>query len=206
MLGKKRMVKLNLRFFKHLPEREKKITFSTFFTLLRIMLTPFIVAAMITHCWGLAFVLFIGAAITDVLDGTIARLFDQKTFLGACLDPIADKLLILSCFFTLAFVQSPLFIIPKWFFIVVLVRELVLIGGALFIYAMSGHIEVRPLLLGKITTLVQMGFIIWLFACYFFKWLPIKTYYTMLGIVLLLVIASFIQYTVMGIQWLHEST
>ena len=80
------------------------------FTLLRIASVPFIVASMVTQHWGIAFFLILFASATDLLDGFLARNFDQKTFLGACLDPIADKILILSCYFTLAFWQSPLFL------------------------------------------------------------------------------------------------
>lgn len=198
------MIKLNFRFYQQLPAHEKKITLSTMFTLGRIILTPFILIAMFKQHWGVACVLFIIASITDYLDGSVARWRGEKTFLGACLDPIADKFLILSCFFTLAFIDTPLFALPKWFFIIVLAKEIVLICGALFIYMTSGHLEVRPLLLGKLTTFVQICFIIWLFACYFFQWLPIKTYYTMLAILLILIIASFVQYCVMGLQWLQK--
>lgn len=198
------MIKFNFRFLQRLPAREKKITLSTLFTLMRMALTPFIIGAMIMRYWGLAFTLFSIAAVTDILDGNIARWRREQTLLGACLDPLADKILILSCFCTLAFVQSPLFMMPKWFFGIVLVKELIQIGGAIAIYFYKGHIEIRPRRLGKITTLVQMIFIGWLFTCYFFEWVPVKTYYTMLGIVLLLVITSFIQYSFMGVKWLHE--
>ncbi len=194
------MIKLNIRFFKRLPPHEKRITISTLFTILRIILTPFIVAAMIWQAWGMAFILFLVASLSDVVDGYLARTLKEKTFLGACLDPIADKFLILSCFFSLAFIQSPLFSIPLWFVLLVLIKELILVGGALLVFVVKGHIEIRPRLLGKLTTFVQMVFIVWLFACYFFKWVPIKTYYTMLGVLLVMVFASLIEYTRIGLR------
>ncbi len=194
------MIKLNIRFFKRLPSHEKRITISTLFTILRIVLTPFIVAAMIWQAWGIAFVLFVIASLSDIADGYLARTLKEKTFLGACLDPIADKFLILSCFFSLAFIQSPLFSIPLWFVLLVLIKELILVGGSFLIFIVKGHIEIRPRLLGKLTTFVQMVFIVWLFACYFFKWVPIKTYYTMLGILLAMVFASLIEYTRIGLR------
>lgn len=198
------MLKLNLQFFRQLPAREKTITLSSWVTIARMLLTPIIIWSMIYHYWGTAFALFVTACLTDMLDGNIARLRGEQTFLGAVLDPIADKLLILSCFFTLAFIKSPLFTVPKWFFSIVLIKELILIAGAILIFLIKGHIQVTPLLLGKFTTVVQMGFIMWLFACYFFAWVPIKTYYSMLGILLILIIASFIQYSAMGIAWLQK--
>lgn len=197
---RKSIPKLNWRFFKQLPAREKKLTLSTVVTLVRVVLVPFIIWSMIGQYWGMAFVLFVIAAFTDLLDGNLARLLNEKTFLGACLDPIADKLLLLSCFFTLAFVQSPLFTIPLWFVVLVLLRELVLILGVLALLLLNGHIHVRATLFGKLTTVVQMGFVIWLFACYFFQWLPVKTYYTMLGVVIIMVFLSLLQYIRIGLR------
>ncbi len=191
-----------INFFKNLPAHEKRMTLSTMFTCMRIVLTPCIVAAMIMHYWGTAFVLFVAAAITDTLDGNLARWRNERTFLGAALDPIADKFLLLSCFFTLAFVQSPLFTIPLWFVVLVLCKELVLIGGALIIYYRQGDVKISPTWLGKLTTVIQICFIIWLFACYFFAWVPLKTYYTMLGSMLTAVIAAGIDYVRIGYRQL----
>lgn len=194
--------KLNFRAFMRLPENERRITIPTLFTLVRVGATPLIVLAMITGLWNYAFFFFLFAAATDVIDGTLARIWNEKTFLGACLDPIADKFLLLSCFFTLAFVETPLFRIPHWFVLCVLSKELVQVAGAIGIYSVRGHLDVRPTKLGKLTTFVQIIFIIWLFACYFFHWFPIKTYYSMLGIMLLLVGASLWQYVRIGFYML----
>jgi len=199
----RKIKKINIDFLRKLPAREKKITLSTILTIVRIILVPIIVAAMVMHYWGTSFLLFVIAAITDCLDGTLARLLNQKTFLGAFLDPLADKLLILSCFFTLAFVQSPLFAIPKWFVWFVLCKEVLQLSGAVFVYLRKGHIEIRPTILGKVTATAQMCFIIWLFACYFFQWVPIKTYYTMLGLLLILITVSLLQYARIGIRFLR---
>jgi len=194
--------KFNLKILKNLPPEEKRITVSTLFTFLRIALVPFVVFAMITHRWDIAFWLFVIASATDVIDGNIARWFGEHTFLGACLDPIADKILLISVFFTLAFFQSPLFSIPLWFVLLVLIKDSIVILGSFAIYRVKGHLNVRPTILGKMTTFMQTWFIIWLFACYFFKWLPKKTYYTMLGLLTVLVIASLVQYVKIGLsQW-----
>ncbi len=193
--------KFNLRLFKRLSAHEKRITVATLFTIIRLLLTPFIVGAMIFGYWGIAFFLFIVAALTDAIDGSLARFCNQKTFLGACLDPIADKLLLLCCFGTLAFINTPLFAIPRWFVFFVLAKEVLQVGGAIILYKVKGHLDVHPTLLGKLTMVVQVCFIIWLFACYFFNWVPIKTYYTMLSILLILVFASLTQYVVIGVKY-----
>ncbi|MFI5333439.1 MAG: CDP-alcohol phosphatidyltransferase family protein, partial [Candidatus Babeliales bacterium] len=144
--------------------------------------------------------LFVTAAVTDVLDGNIARWRNEQTFLGACLDPIADKCLLVSCFFTLAFVRTPLFSIPRWFVIIMLIKEVIIVGGAYAIYLIRGSVAIEPTRLGKMTTVFQVLFIIWLFACYFFQWVPIKTYYVMLTSVLIIAGASCAHYVAIGVQ------
>lgn len=195
--------KFTLRIFNYLPASEKRITIPTFFTLVRIILTPVIIIAMMRGWWGCAFLFFVFACLTDVIDGLLARLLNEKTFLGACLDPVADKLLLICCFFTLAFVSTPLFSVPGWFVLFVVSKELIQVAGALFIYCAKGHLDVQPTLLGKTTTCIQMIFIMWLFACYFFCWLPIKTYYTMLGVMIFFIGASFGQYVRIGLRMLN---
>lgn len=192
------MKKFSFQLFKKLPHREKKITFSTMLTLVRFVLIPFIVAAMVLQHWYAAFILFIIAAITDILDGWFARWFNERTFLGAALDPIADKLLVIAVFATLAFYQSPLFSIPRWFVLMVLIKELIQIAGASIVYYYKGHLDIAPTLWGKLTMVAQSAFITWLFACYFFHWVPIKTYFFMLTTVCALVIGTFVDYMRIG--------
>lgn len=199
------MKKFSFHLFKKLPAREKKITLSTALTLCRLILIPFIVGAMIVDAWHSAFFLFIVAAVTDVLDGWIARWLNERTFLGAALDPLVDKLLILAVFFTLAFIQPLLFTIPLWFVLLVLIKELIQISGAVFIYWSRGHLTIAPTRLGKATMVVQTAFIAWLFSCYFYGWVPIKTYYVMLGAVLCLVATALLDYVRIGFaQWKRE--
>ena len=204
------MKKINLRkftlhIFNHLPDAEKRITIPTLFTLARILLVPIIVGAMVAGYWGVAFFFFTFACFTDVIDGLLARWLNEKTFLGACLDPIADKLLLLSCFSTFAFVSTPLFLIPRLFVLFVVSKEAIQIAGALLIYQLRGHLDVQPTLLGKTTTFIQMIFIMWLFACYCFCWVPLGAYYIMLGIMIFFIGASFVQYARIGMRilWPH---
>ncbi len=192
------MKKFSFHLLKNLPAHEKKITFSTFLTLVRFCLIPFIVTAMILQLWQIAFALFTIAGITDVLDGWFARLLNQQTFLGAALDPLADKILMIAVFATLSFTQSPLFTIPHWFVMLMLVKELIQIAGSVYIYIRKGHLTIAPTWLGKSLGLAQTAFVSWLFACYFFHWVPIKTYFVMLTAVTFLVILTFIDYLRIG--------
>lgn len=199
------MKKISFQLFKKLPAHEKKITVSTALTILRLILIPCIVAAMIMNAWHTAFILFVIAAITDILDGWLARWLNQRTFLGAALDPLADKLLVLAVFSTLAFVQSPLFAIPRWFVLLVLAKEVLQIVGAIIIFIKKGHLTISPTRLGKWTMVAQTTFIMWLFSCYFFSWVPIKTYYAMLVGVLSLVFLAFVDYLRIGMSYLQPA-
>lgn len=178
------------------------LTISTILTIVRIFLVPVIVYAMIMHMWGVAFWLFVVAAITDLLDGWLARLLNQQTLFGAVLDPIADKLLLLSCYITLAFISTPLFTIPRWFVLFVLTKELLQLVGVLIIYRFRSVVVATPTFLGKATTFVQVLFIVWLFACYFFNWVPVKTYYVMVSSLAFLVTSVLIQYAYLGYKQL----
>lgn len=169
-------------------------TLSTCLTIGRFFLTPFIVYAMATSAWKIAFLLFITAAFTDILDGFLARILRQETFLGALLDPLADKVLLISCFTTLACTHTLPFSIPSWFIYLLLVRETLIIGGFIYLFIKNKTITIEPTRLGKLTTVAHSLFIIWLFSCYFFNWIPVKTYYAVLGIISCLVIVSLVQY------------
>ncbi|MCG3205894.1 MAG: CDP-diacylglycerol--glycerol-3-phosphate 3-phosphatidyltransferase [Elusimicrobia bacterium] len=122
-------------------------------TILRILLVPLIVIGLIEHQTALVYVLMALCMATDFLDGLIARRTGQHTKLGAFLDPMADKLLLISVFMTLAFMRS----IPMWTFIIVFSRDLLIVLGWFVIFLLTGssHIEPRPL--GKATTAVQMA-------------------------------------------------
>lgn len=195
-------MKFDQSFFKTLHNCEKRINIPTLLTILRIILAPVIVLAMVHQHWGSAFFWFVIAALTDTFDGALARLWNDKTVLGACLDPIADKILLLSCFVTLAFIQSPLFAIPHWFVMLILCKESIILLGSLLLLVSRSGFTVHPTRLGKVTTVVQISFIIWLFFCYFFNWVPTKTYYSMIGIMVSFILFSFAQYVSIGVRYL----
>jgi len=196
------MAKLSLKILRNLPAHEKKLTISTIVTLMRAVLIPLIIAAMVCHAWQVAFVLFCIAAVSDILDGFLARWLNEHTFLGACLDPIVDKLLVLSVFATLAIMRTPLFALPYWFVLVVFIKESIIVLGTIALYVIKGHMHIKPTRLGKTTAVAQMLFIVWLFSCYFFDWEPIKTFYVLRAIIVMFLISSLLQYVNIGMkQW-----
>lgn len=183
-----------------IPAHEKRMTVPTALTLLRILLTPIIVVARIQGYWALACGLFVAAAITDFLDGFLARLRHEETVLGACLDPVADKILIVACFAVFALQDATALAVPVWFVMTMLIKELMLCIGALCVYMHTGHIELKPTLLGKTTTAIQLLVIAWLFACHFFVWMPMRTYTLVIGFLFCLVGITLVQYGRIGLR------
>ena len=121
-------------------------------TFLRIFLViPFAWALANGH-YRPALVLFFVAAITDGLDGFLARVFGWKSRLGAIADPLADKLLMVTAYLTLCVTG----VLPLWLFVLVLTRDLVIVGGGLLFHHRFGPYEVAPSVLGKLNTLVQI--------------------------------------------------
>ena len=94
--------------------------------------------------------------ITDALDGLIARRFRMQTELGTFLDPFADKLLLLSSFFAILFSSGLHIKPPLWIVIVIVFRDLFIICGLVIIFLSTKHVQIRPNLLGKMTTTFQM--------------------------------------------------
>jgi CDP-diacylglycerol--glycerol-3-phosphate 3-phosphatidyltransferase len=147
-------------------------------TILRILLIPFFVVELIYYLQTgneihrlLALLSFAVTAILDGVDGYIARRYNQKSELGAILDPLADKLLLVSAIVTLSFNRSPhLGQIPLWFTGTVLGRDMLLLIGIAVIRLTVGQVAVRPRLAGKIATVLQMGTVIWVLLGWDHDW------------------------------------
>lgn len=121
-------------------------------TILRILMIPLIVILLGYDLKKSALGVFFLAGITDALDGFFARIRKEKTQLGTILDPLADKLLLVSTFITLAFLEM----LPLWLVILVISRDLILILGSVVKYLTTGSLIVSPTLLGKATTVIQL--------------------------------------------------
>ncbi|MDR1303796.1 MAG: CDP-alcohol phosphatidyltransferase family protein [Verrucomicrobiales bacterium] len=145
------------------------MTLATRITILRILLIPVFVGALLyyNNCavrgmvkelyhW-LAVGAFLLAAATDALDGWIAKRFRQKSELGAVLDPLADKALLLAAIITLSIIQAPgLYRLPLWFLVLVLGRDAILLLGFAVLHLFVRHVRVQPHWSGKCSTALQM--------------------------------------------------
>lgn len=123
-------------------------------TLLRIFLTPLMVILVLYRQFDKALVVFTIAALTDGLDGFIARVWKQRTLLGKILDPIADKMLLLASYVTLSMAG----IVPQWLTVLVISRDVIIVTGVslLFIFIREA-VEISPSLISKFTTLLQLA-------------------------------------------------
>ena len=164
-----------------------------YITLLRVVLIPFFIGLMIYGHYAAGIAVFIAACITDALDGLIARLTGQKTELGAFLDPMADKLLIVAAFVTLVLLRM----LPIWLVIVVVSRDIILIFGSLAIYLTGHELKARPSIIGKATTVLQLGVVL---LSLFLKYLGARTVFmpVLAWATAVFTIASGVQYVYQG--------
>ncbi len=123
-------------------------------TLGRLLLVPTVIAFITAARWKEAFVCFIIAGASDALDGWIAKTFNLRTQLGAYLDPLADKALIVSIYVTLAITG----VIPATIAIIVVSRDLMIVAAFMLSWLLATPLPVKPLLVSKINTLVQILF------------------------------------------------
>ena len=184
-------------------------------TLFRILLTPVFVGVMIKHrqlsmsgygddilfYWRVAAVFaFVLAAVSDGIDGFIARRFNQKTQLGAILDPLADKLLLNASVLILSFNMGLGRQFPFWFPIVVFSRDAIISLGTLILRFLNIRIKIKPLFSSKITTFLQMAAVIVMLL----NWQTKTVNYFIYAAVFFTVI-SCLQYIFVGLKLVHEA-
>jgi cardiolipin synthase len=147
-------------------------------TVLRIMMIPAFVTMAIYYGQSIqrgealewqrlaAIIIFLIAAISDGLDGYVARRYNQRSSLGVILDPIADKGLLLSGIITLSIsnwstIDPEYGRFPAWFPVLVITRDAVILVGAVVLHLLNGKVQVRPSWTGKVATVLQMIAIAW---------------------------------------------
>ena len=135
------------------PRRPKlTINIPNILTVFRILITPVFVIFLIRDEHGYALLLFVFAGISDGLDGLIARMFNQRSDLGAVLDPIADKLLLSAAYLSLGILRD----IPGWLAVVVISRDVLIVTGIGVLTFCGVPFDIRPSLISKWTTVFQI--------------------------------------------------
>lgn len=125
-----------------------------FITLCRLGLVPVVIAMISQARWEAACIVFISAGLSDALDGWLAKSFNLRTELGAYLDPLADKALLVSIYVALAVVGA----LPSTLAILVVARDFMIIGAFMISWLMAKPVKIRPLLISKINTGAQIAF------------------------------------------------
>lgn len=125
-------------------------------TLGRIIITPVIVYAILRDEPALALALMIAAGVTDMLDGAIARYFNQRTTVGAYLDPLADKLMLISTFVALFLINE----VPLFLFLAVVFRDAIIVLGALAYEMVTHQLKMEPSMISKVTTFMQIVYVV----------------------------------------------
>lgn len=128
------------------------MTIANFITLIRLILVPMIVWAMISGAMLSAFLLFLVAGISDAVDGFIARQFNQQSELGTILDPLADKLMLVSVFIVLGYLGY----LPVWLTILVVSRDVLIVFGIIICFMLDRPVDIAPIWISKFNTVAQI--------------------------------------------------
>ena len=131
------------------------MNFPNLITIGRILLVPLTIWLLISEEFAAAFFVFIIAGISDGVDGYLARITNRQTELGAYLDPIADKALLVSVFAALGIVK----ILPAWLVLIVITRDILIVGGVLLAWVINQPLIMKPLWISKLNTVVQIIFV-----------------------------------------------
>jgi cardiolipin synthase len=129
------------------------VNLPNFFSIARIVLFFPFIYFLLNGCYGYALAVGFAAALTDLIDGALARLLRQQTVLGTYLDPAADKLFMTASFITLAAVG----LLPLWLTLLVIGRDVMIVLGVLILHFLSLPLEARPSMASKVTTALQLA-------------------------------------------------
>jgi len=120
-------------------------------TLARILLLPFFAATLLYGEYKIALLVFVSASVTDFLDGLIARIRKQETYFGKILDPVADKLFLITSFV----LMSVSGLMPKWLTIVVISKDVIVLTGSMILYLVTHSLKIEPTFFGKLASACQ---------------------------------------------------
>ncbi|HEY7323115.1 MAG TPA: CDP-diacylglycerol--glycerol-3-phosphate 3-phosphatidyltransferase [Candidatus Binatia bacterium] len=173
-----------------------------FLTLVRILTIPFFLVYLSYHRYAEALIIFVIGAVTDFLDGLAARLMHQETALGAYLDPIADKLLVITAFIMLGLIGG----IPEWLAVVVVSRDiLILLGYGIIHFLVDERLPVKPSAIGKWSTMLQLlTLAVALVLLHNENLLDGRLWNILIAVTTIATVASGLQYLYRGLVWLQN--
>jgi cardiolipin synthase len=155
-------------------------------TIARILLVPVVVWAIASHEMQIAFVVFLLAGVSDAVDGFLAKRFHMTSELGAYLDPLADKALIVSIYIALGITEA----VPRWLVILVVSRDILIVGGIMLAVFLGKPMKVKPVLVSKLNTVAQIVFACLVLAALAFGFTAEVAERVIMGVVAVLTLAS----------------
>lgn len=169
-------------------------------TLGRILLVPFIVWAIAADQMAIAFAIFIVAGVSDAVDGFLAKRFNMASELGALLDPLADKALLVSIYLALGIWGA----VPGWIVILVVSRDIMIVGAVIVSWLFGKPIPMKPLMVSKLNTVAQVGYAALVLAALGFHFEQAPYNVILMGFVTIFTLVSVSLYLV---EWVrHMST
>ena len=169
-------------------------------TLGRILLVPIIIWAIASDQMALAFAVFVIAGVSDAVDGFLAKRFNMTSELGALLDPLADKALLVSIFIALGIWGA----IPRWIVILVVSRDIMIVGAVIVSWLVEKPVPMKPSMVSKLNTVAQVAFAALVLASLGFEFKPRPYDLILMGFVTVFTLSSVSLYLV---EWVrHMST
>jgi cardiolipin synthase len=166
-------------------------------TLTRILLVPIIVWAIGSGEMEIAFVIFIVAGVSDAVDGFLAKRFNMTSELGALLDPLADKALLVSIYIALGLWGA----VPHWLVILVVSRDIMIVAAVIVSWLFDKPVAMKPLMVSKLNTVAQVAFAALVLAALGFGFKPMPYDRILMGCVTVLTLSSVALYLV---EWVRH--
>ena len=180
--------------------RERRVSIPNIITLCRILLVPVVVWAIASNEMSVAFAVFVVAGVSDAVDGFLAKRFNMASELGALLDPLADKALLVSIYVSLGIWGA----IPRWLVILVVSRDIMIVGAVMISWVFGKPIPMKPLMVSKLNTVAQVAFAALVLGALAFGFEPMPYDLFLMGAVTVLTLLSVSLYLV---EWMrHMST
>ncbi len=169
-------------------------------TLARIMLVPIVVWAIASNQMEIAFAVFIVAGVSDAVDGFLAKRFNMTSDLGALLDPLADKALLVSIYIALGIWGA----IPRWIVILVVSRDIMIVAAVIVSWLFGRPVQMKPLMVSKLNTAAQVAFAALVLGSLGFGFERAPLRFVLMGLVTVFTLSSVSLYLV---EWIrHMST
>jgi cardiolipin synthase len=176
------------------------VSIPNFITLGRILLVPVIVWAIASSQMEIAFAIFVIAGVSDAIDGFLAKRFNMASELGALLDPLADKALLVSIYVSLGIWGA----VPRWLVILVVSRDIMIVSAVIVSWLFGKPIPMKPLMVSKLNTVAQVAFAALVLASLGFGFRSSPYDLILMGFVTVLTLLSVSFYLV---EWMrHMST